>query len=445
VQKSTGAISLWGALAIGIGGMVGGGIFAVLGEAVLLAHGSTPIAFAIGGVVAALTSYAYARLSVHFPSEGGTVTFIHEAFGVDLLTGSINLLLWLGYLVTLALYASAFGAYAQTFFHDQGDEHGWLRHVLMSVAILLPLAVNLISAKAVGESETLVVVLKLMILVLVIVAGMPFVDTVHLAVPHAVNDLSGMLAAAMVIFVAYEGFELIANAAGDIRNPQRNLPLALYGSVGIVAVLYILIAVVVVGTVPADRVAAVSDFVLAEAAQPALGHAGFVLVAVAALLATLSAINATLYGDARLGSILARYGELPEFLRRRRWHEPVFSVLLVGALALLITNTLDLHAISILASASFLLIFVAVNAAAFFIGPKIGARRWITAPATLATATALTVLMVHSYRMRPGSLWLFVGFVLFSMLFEFVYRRWHRAQGGGEIVTAKQENETGSR
>jgi len=427
-KQSSGAISLLGALAIGIGGMVGGGIFAVLGEAVMLANGGTPIAFAIGGIVAALTSYAYARLSVHYPSEGGTVTFIHEAFGVDLVTGSVNLLLWLGYLVTLALYASAFGAYAQTFFDGESGGAGWLRHVLMSAAILFPLVVNLISAKAVGESETLVVALKLLILLLVIVAGMPFVDVSRLTVPHHLDGVSGILAAAMVIFVAYEGFELIANAADDIRRPQRNLPLAFYGSVGLVALLYVLIAVVVVGTVPPQRVAAVSDFVLAEAARPALGHIGFVLVAIAAMLATLSAINATLYGDARLGYILSRYGELPEFLRRRRWNEPIFSVLLVGTLSLVLTNGLDIHAISILASASFLLIFVAVNAAAFYLGPKIGARRLITAPATLASAAALTVLLVHSYEVRPHSLWLFAGFVLFCMLFEFGYRRWRSRQ-----------------
>ena len=92
-----------GAAAIGIGGMVGGGIFAVLGTAVGMARGGTPMAFIIAGIVALLTSYSYAKLSVKFPSAGGTVVFIDRAFGIDLPTGIINLILWLSYLVTIAL------------------------------------------------------------------------------------------------------------------------------------------------------------------------------------------------------------------------------------------------------------------------------------------------------------------------------------------------------
>jgi len=98
-RRNTG-IGFFGAVAIGIGGMVGGGIFAVLGEAVSLAHGGTAVAFAIAGLVALLTSYSYAKLSVRYPSQGGTVVFVDRAFGIDLATGSINLLLWLSYLVT---------------------------------------------------------------------------------------------------------------------------------------------------------------------------------------------------------------------------------------------------------------------------------------------------------------------------------------------------------
>lgn len=99
----------WEVVALGVGGMVGGGIFAVLGLAVQLAHGGTPVAFAVAGGVALVTAYSYARLSVTFPSQGGTVTFIDRAIGVDLLAGSLNMLLWFSYIVMLALYSSALG------------------------------------------------------------------------------------------------------------------------------------------------------------------------------------------------------------------------------------------------------------------------------------------------------------------------------------------------
>jgi len=92
-------ISLIGAIAIGVGGMVGGGIFAVLGEAVSISHGATPIAFLIAGMVALLTSISYAKLSVSYQNRGGTACFIDAAFGNNILSGSSNLILWLSYLV----------------------------------------------------------------------------------------------------------------------------------------------------------------------------------------------------------------------------------------------------------------------------------------------------------------------------------------------------------
>lgn len=126
-------IGLLGAISIGVGGMVGGGIFAVLGEAVSLAHSATTLAFFFAGVVALLTSYSYAKLSVAYQSEGGTVTFIDKAFGHNLLSGSANLMLWLSYLVTISLYAVAFASYGETFFAQKSP---LLHHILISTAIV---------------------------------------------------------------------------------------------------------------------------------------------------------------------------------------------------------------------------------------------------------------------------------------------------------------------
>ena len=114
-KASEDKLGLWAVVAIGVGGMVGGGIFAVLGLAVQLAHGGTPEAFALAGVVALLTTYSYAKLSVAYPSRGGTVTFLDRVFGAGMFTGSLNVLLWLSYVVMLSLYAFAFGSYGATF------------------------------------------------------------------------------------------------------------------------------------------------------------------------------------------------------------------------------------------------------------------------------------------------------------------------------------------
>jgi len=118
--------------------------------------------------------------------------------------------------------------------------------------------------------------------------------------PEHWTSATSIIVAGMIIFVAYEGFELIANSAEEIKNPNKNLPRAFYSSVIIVIALYILISIITVGSVPEDVLMQAKDYALAVAAKPSLGHAGFVIVASAALLSTFSAINATIYGNARL-------------------------------------------------------------------------------------------------------------------------------------------------
>jgi len=413
-------IGFLGATSIGIGGMVGGGIFAVLGEAVSLAHGATAVAFAIAGGVAFLTSYSYAKLSVRYQNEGGTVVFIDRAFGRELFSGTSNLVLWLSYLVTIALYAVAFGSYAQTFFH--GNEDPWLRHVLISAAIVFPALINLLNASIVGESETIIVGIKLALLTLIIVTGASFVDTSRLSPVHWGSPFS-IVAAGMVIFVAYEGFELIANSASEIKNPLRNLPRAFFTSVLLVIALYILIAIVTVGTVPEDQLMKAKDYALAVAARPALGQVGFIIVAVAALLATFSAINATIYGNARLGFILAKDGELPGRLDRKVWNRPVSGVFITVVLSLLMANLINLASIAIIGSASFLLIFAFTNASAFRLAKEIGGVRWVYGAACAACTAALVTLLLRTWQDNPEALWVFASFLAIAFLFELSYGR----------------------
>jgi amino acid transporter len=411
-------IGLLGAVAIGIGGMVGGGIFAVLGTAVTFAQGGTPVAFLFAGIVALLTAYSYARLSVRYPSQGGTVTYINQAFGVDLLTGTVNLMLWLSYLVTLALYAAAFGSYGATFFSDTPSPG--LKHIIISIGIILPTFINLFNAEIVSKAETFIVGVKIALLAVVVVAGARYVDIPRVSPVNWADPLS-LIAAGMVIFVAYEGFELISNTAQEVKDPARTLPRAFLGSVIFVVILYILVAIVTVGTVSPDRVAEAKDYVLAEAAKPALGHTGFVLVAVAALLATFSAINATIYGNARLGFTLAKDGELPEFLERKAWARPVYGVLITAGLALLLANLVDLTAIAIMGSAGFLIIFAAVNAANVKLAAETGANRLISGLGFFACVGALAALIYHTAEDNAHALWVVVGMIVVSFLFELAY------------------------
>lgn len=174
-----GKLGFWAVVAIGVGGMVGGGIFAVLGLAVQLARGGTPIAFALAGGVALLTAYSYAKLSVTYPSRGGTVTFLNRAFGSGMMTGSLNVLLWLSYIVMLSLYAFAFGSYGATFLPETWGPIG--KHVFISLSILAIAGLNLLSAEWIGKAEDWIVGLKVVILLLFVGAGVAGINAPRLA------------------------------------------------------------------------------------------------------------------------------------------------------------------------------------------------------------------------------------------------------------------------
>ncbi len=425
-------IGLFGAMAIGIGGMVGGGIFAVLGVVAQAAGGGAPASFLVAGAVAFLTSISYAHLAVAYPSRGGTVVFVDRVFGVGTITGALNNLLWFSYLVALALYATAFGNYAATFFYGDSAPPWWALRILVSLAILVPTALNLLSASTVARAETAIVGIKLAMLALVGTVGFGSVSGARVA-PAAWPSAGSVAGAGMLIFVAYEGFELIANSAEDIRRPRWTLPRAFYFSVLLVMVLYVVIALITVGSLSAEQIAKSADFALAEAARPTLGQTGFVIVAGSAVLATLSAINATIYGAARLSYSIASEGELPEMLEEKVWSEPAGLLLTSGA-ALVLANTLDLTSISAMASAGFLIVFGAVNAAAWQEAGS-ATRRWLAGGGVAGCGVALVVLLADATTRRPLSVVVLVVVVVLALAGELWWLRRQRSislsNGGG--------------
>jgi len=301
-------IGFWEAYSIGVGGMIGGGIFAVLGLTILLAKGAAPLAFLFAGIIALLTAYSYAKLSVRYPSEGGTVEFLVQGLGNNLLSAYLNTLLLASYIIMLALYAYAFGSYLSALLFHQEVE------LVKKAAILGVLALftllNFMGAYISGKSEDLLVFGKVAILLLFIIFGLLTGDFSKLSPEHYESPIK-IVTGGLIIFLAYEGFELIANTAADIEDPKRNLPKAFYAAVLTTMTIYVLVAAVAVANLTYEEVERYSDFALAIAAKPFLGDAGFILIGIAALLSTSSAINATLYGGARVSYLVAKLGALP--------------------------------------------------------------------------------------------------------------------------------------
>ncbi len=411
-------IGLWGVVAIGVGGMVGGGIFAVLGLSVQIADGGAPVAFLVAGLVALLTARSYALLSTSYPSRGGTVTFVNRAFGPGLFSGGINVLLWLSYIVMLALYAQAFGSYAASFLPDKYHEVG--KHVFLTAVVVLIALLNVAGASTVARAERYIVATKLTILLLFVVVGMFGVSTTRLS-PDQWSPPLSLVAGGMIVFLAYEGFELIANAAEDVVDPGPTLTRAYYISVLSVIVLYVLVAVVAVGSVPVSQLVEAKDYALAVAARPALGSAGFVLIGIAALLSTASAINATLYGSARMTYTIAKARELPAQLERPIWNQPLEGLIITAVATLALANVLDLESISTMGSAGFLIIFATVNVAeARTSKQRASTKPWISIVAAAACVGALAALLAKS---SLGSAAVLLAMVALSFTIEAVFRR----------------------
>jgi amino acid transporter len=418
-RDRNGKLGYWEVTAIGVGGMVGGGIFAVLGLSVDLTRGGAPIAFLIAGFVALVTSYSYARLSVTFPSQGGTVAFLDRAFGPGLLTGSTNILLWISYIVMLSLYAYAFGSYGASLF-PPASQFFW-KHILITGSVIIITGLNLLSAKLIGEAEDWIVLIKLAILILFIAVGIWGVDGSRLA-PSAWSSPLNLIAGGMIIFLAYEGFELIANTAQDVRNARRTLPRAYYSGVGFVIVLYVLVSVVTVGTLPITKIVDARDYALAEAARPFLGQAGFLLIAIAAMLSTASAINATVYGAARLSYVIAKDRELPSTLERKAWGKPIEGLLITSGATLLIANLADLSSMSTMGSAGFLLIFAAVNGANVILADDTQSKSWLSQIGVGLCLSALACLLWQTAESSPNQLWVLFIMVGAALLIEVAFR-----------------------
>ncbi len=421
-------IKLREAISIGIGGMVGGGIFAVLGLAVTLSKGGTPLAFLFAGILALITSYSYVKLSKKYPDRGGTVKFINQGFGKTIFSGGINNLLWISYIIMLSLYASAFGSYAPNLLALTGGELDF--HIYASVIIILASIINYYSIKVVGMIESYAVVIKLVILIAFIGIGLyglmgnPNLEQLS---PENWEAPLQLLTGGMVIFVAYEGFELIANSAPDIENPEKNIPRAYYTSIIFVVLLYIIIAVVTVGSLSFDQIKTAEDYVLAEAAKPMLGQTGFTIITIAALISTFSAINASLYGGSRVSYEIAEDDELPHQFTYQLWNQPI-GLLITAILTLTLTNTLELESISTAGSVGFLLIFAMVNYVGIRLSKEIKNIRAIPIIGFILCIIATIVLLQQQFSANRMGVIVAVSIVGSCFLIEYIYKWLERSK-----------------
>jgi amino acid transporter len=420
-RPQSGQIGMAAAVSIGIGGMVGAGIFSILGVVAQAAGNAMWLAFAIGGVVALLSTYSYAKLGATFPSAGGAVHFLVKGFGDGVLAGGINLFMWVGYIISLALYATAFGSYAATFV-TRTPSALLLKSLAVAVVVLLTV-VNAFGARLMGRSETVIVAAKVAILVLFAAVGVWFIRPGYLS-PELWPETQSILFGAGVLFIGYEGFGLVTNAAADMRNPRTMLPRALYTSVILVIAIYLAVSLTVSGNLSDYEIEQARDYALAQAAKPFLGEFGFRLIAIAALLSTASAINATLFGSANVCYMIARDGELPAGLSRTEWQQATGGLLLTAGLVVLVMLCFDLSGIAMMGSAAFLLIYAAVNAGHLKVLRETGASAIVVWLSLLTCLAMFAILCVYTWQQQPAAIAALVIICAASFAAEWGYRQW---------------------
>lgn len=291
-QNKTGSIGVVGATTIGVGGMMGAGLYTLLGLAANSAGVWLPVSFLIGGIVAAFSVYSYSKLGMKYPDRGGAAKFLLKEFGDGLLAGGMNVFQYIGWIIAMALYATGFAEYACQLLGKSSS--GWLGKAISIGIVIVVVAINIMGSKQVARAQTAIIAFELLILLSFVAVGLTKLHVPTITSSNSGN-IVGILSAAGLLYVTYEGFGVVTNAAGSMVNPKKQLPQALFFSLGIVMVIYIVASVVVVMTLGVQGAVANQGHVLATAGKLVLGNWGLfitsLIVCIFVVIFPLSAVG----------------------------------------------------------------------------------------------------------------------------------------------------------
>jgi amino acid transporter len=414
-------LTLRGATVLGIGSMIGAGIFALLGEAGAVAGAAVWISFLIGGIVAMLLGYVCAKLGMTYPSSGGLITYLVKGFGAGRLVGVAS---WLGYIAAIvivtAMVAVSFGGYATALFVGENAGSGW-DNVFITLVLVVMLVLNLVGTKVVAAAQSVIVFCVLGAFVVFLCATLPNIDTSLLSF-GGYPSASKIISSVALTFFAYLGFNVITFTGGDLRDPRRNIPRATYLAVGITAVTYVLIAIGVFGTLTVTEVIGYGETAIAEAARPTLGDAGFKIMAGVALLSTAGATNATLYASGNLTGMLAEEGFFPDWFGRRSPLGRNGGLLITTALVLVIANFVELSAIASVGSAVSLMVFLLIGLAGWRRRADTGSSAALVVAAVGVIGVVLAFFAVDTVRNDPWTFVAIVAIALIAVVLDAVFR-----------------------
>jgi amino acid transporter len=393
---------------IGVGSMVGAGIFSLLGAAGEVAGAAVWVSFLLAGVVAGLQGYSFAKFGARYPSAGGLLEYVNRGFGIGHVA---NVVAWLTYAVNCiitAMVAVSFGSYASSLFTN--DNAAWAEVFALAIVVAMTL-VNIAGSTWVARLQSAIVFVVVGILCVFSVVTIVNMHPALLA-PKDYPGLKQIVSSVALTFFAFLGFGIITFTAKDLAKPSRQLPRAMYLALGIATTIYVAVSLGVFGTLTVAEVVAAGPTAIAEAAKPTLGHFGFVLMGVTALFSTAGATNAGLYPAAGLSEQLASTGQFPPVLGRRLGGRASVGLLVQAAAIIVMVAGFDLSAIASIGSAVALMIFTLITAAHFRVRRETGASVIMLWLALLTALASLLTFVFTELIDEPAAIWTLVAILV---------------------------------
>ncbi|NOZ90864.1 MAG: amino acid permease [Epsilonproteobacteria bacterium] len=416
MENNNKAFGLWSAVFLGIGSMVGAGIFVLLGEAGAIAGNLVWISFILGGIIALLSGYSLAKLASVYPSRGGMVEYLVQCYGEGVFSGSISVLFYLSAMVSIAMVAKTFGTYTSMMIGNNLS----MANIYGVGILLIFMIINLAGSTLIAKSENIIVIIKLSIIIIFTIVVSFYIKPELLSIkdaPPIVNIFSSI----GLTFFAYAGFSVITNTAEDMANPQKIILKAMILSISLVMILYIAVTFAVFGNLPLPEIIKAQDYALAEAAKPVFGEMGFKIMSIAALISTASSINANLYSVTNTTYQMAKNGELPEVYERNVWHSS--EGLIVSTVILIIfVLFFNLNEIAAIGSISILFIHGFVHIGHLLKIKETGASKILIVLAIVAIAITIVLALNYTSKHIPNvGYFIASGFVL-AFLIEIALR-----------------------
>lgn len=404
---------------IGVGAMVGAGIFALLGAAGEVAGAAVWLSFLIAGAIAGLQGYSFAKFGARYPSAGGLLEYVVRGFGDGHVTGVIAWLLLGANAIITGMVAVSFGSYASEAVADGST--GWVKAFAVLVVLVMSL-LNVLGSQAVAKAQTVVVVIVVGILAVFAVTTLANIDADLLAF-SGYPSLRDIVSSVALTFFAFLGFGVITFTAKDLADPSRQLPRAVYLALGIATVIYVAVALGVFGTLTVDEVISSGGTALAVAAEPTLGRAGYWLMTVTALFATAGATNSGLYPAAGLCEQMASTGQFPPLLGRRLGGLVPVGLLITAAVAIVLAVGFDLSSIASIGSAVALVVFTLVTAGHLRVRKETGASVVLLVLAIVATVVVLLAFAFTTLVDEPATAVTMVAILGLSIALDLGWKR----------------------